>query len=98
MGERAFSVAQLAAAGRGRGSAGIVVGLAADDHRHEWRKLPDAVGLFTCTDRECLWCAVCPACLGAAGGRKGGMVSSPRKARAARKNAQRPRPNRKKST
>ena len=37
---------------------------------------------------------VCPACQGA----KGGRQSSPRKAKAARKNAQRPRPNRKKAT
>jgi hypothetical protein len=37
---------------------------------------------------------VCPACLGAEGGRIGGKVSSPKKAKAARKNAQRPRPNR----
>ena len=58
------SVAQVAAMGRGRGSAGVVVGLKQDEHRHEWRKLPDAVGLFTCTDRRCLWWAVCPGCLG----------------------------------
>jgi len=65
MGERALPVlAQAAAAGRGRGSVGVVVGLAQDDHLHRWRKLPDSVGLFTCTDRGCLWCAVCPACLG----------------------------------
>jgi len=37
---------------------------------------------------------VCPVCLGAAGGRIGGKVSSPKKAKAARKNAQLPRPNR----
>ena len=38
---------------------------------------------------------VCPACLGAAGGRIGGKVSSPKKAKAARRNASRPRPGRK---
>ena len=58
------AVALPAAAGRGRGSAGVVVGLATHDHTHEWRKLPDSVGLFCCADRRCLWCAVCPACLG----------------------------------
>ena len=56
------ALAQPAAAGRGSG--GALVGLAASDHRHEWRKLPDSVSLFSCTDRRCLWCAVCPACLG----------------------------------
>jgi len=65
MSKQAFpTVAQVAAMGRGRGSAGIVVGLEQDEHRHEWRKLPDSVGLFTCADRTCLWCAICPACLG----------------------------------
>ena len=65
MTERVLSMlAQVAAAGHGRGSGGVLVGLALEDHRHEWRKLPDSVGLFTCTDRRCLWCAVCPACLG----------------------------------
>ena len=63
--ERACSpVAAPAAAGRGRGSAGVAVGLALEEHRHEWQKLPDSVGLFSCTNRGCLWCAVCPACLG----------------------------------
>jgi len=37
---------------------------------------------------------VCPACLGAEGGRIGGKVSSPKKARAAKRNAKLPRPNR----
>ena len=63
--ERAVSsLAHPAAAGRGRGSAGVAVALAGDDHTHEWRKLPDAVGLFCCSDRRCQWYAVCPACLG----------------------------------
>ncbi len=44
--ERAFSpVAVPAAAGRGRGSAGVSVALAADDHSHEWRKLPELGGV-----------------------------------------------------
>ena len=64
MSERAVSVLAQVAAGRGRGSAGVLVGLALEDHRHEWRKLPDSVGLFTCGERRCLWCAVCPGCLG----------------------------------
>lgn len=64
MSERAVSVLAQVAAGRGRGSVGALVGLALEDHRHEWRKLPDSVGLFTCADRRCLWCAVCPGCLG----------------------------------
>ena len=55
---------QVAAAGRGRGAGGTVVGLALEDHHHRWQKQPDSVGLFTCTDRRCLWCAVCPGCLG----------------------------------
>ena len=63
--ERVLSpVAAPAAAGRGRGSAGVAVGLAGDDHTHSWRKLADSVGLFACRDRGCLWCAVCPSCLG----------------------------------
>ena len=65
MQERSLSaLAQLAAAGGGRGSAGVVVASASEEHRHEWRKLPDAVGLFSCRYRGCLWCAVCPGCLG----------------------------------
>ena len=62
--EHVSSVAAPAAAGRGRGSAGVAVAVAADDHEHEWRKLPDTVGLFSCVERGCLWCAVCPGCLG----------------------------------
>jgi hypothetical protein len=63
--ERALSpVGVPAAAGRGHGSSGVAVALAGDDHTHEWRKLPDSVGLFACRDRGCLWCAVCPGCLG----------------------------------
>ena len=63
--ERACSpVAAPAAAGRGRGSAGVAVAVAGDNHSHEWRKLPDTVGLFSCVERGCLWCAVCPGCLG----------------------------------
>jgi len=38
---------------------------------------------------------VCPACLGAVGGRIGGKASSPKKAKAARRNASRKRPGRK---
>ena len=65
MEERVLSaLAQPAAAGRGRGSARVVVGLAQDDHTHCWHKLPDSVGLFTCIHRGCIWCAVCPGCLG----------------------------------
>ena len=65
MSEHALSVlAQPSAAGRGRGAGRVLVGLALQDHRHEWRKLSDSVGLFTCVDRRCLWCAVCPGCLG----------------------------------
>ena len=55
---------QAAVAGAGRGAGGALVGLALADHRHQWRKLPDSVGLFTCADERCLWWAVCPACLG----------------------------------
>jgi hypothetical protein len=63
--ERAYSsLAAPLAAGRGRGASGVVVATAQDDHTHEWRKLPDAVGLFACADAACQWCAVCPACLG----------------------------------
>ncbi len=44
---------------------GIPLGaVAGDDHLHAWRRLPDAVGLFACRERTCLWYAVCPACLG----------------------------------
>jgi hypothetical protein len=64
MERRVLPVAQPAAVGRGRGSGGVLVASVLDDHSHEWRKLPDAVGLFCCTDRRCLWCAVCPGCLG----------------------------------
>ena len=65
MTERALSrLPQVAAVGRGRGAGGVLAGLALEDHQHEWRKLPGSVSLFTCTDRRCLWCAVCPACLG----------------------------------
>ena len=63
--ERALSaVAQPAATGRGRGLSGMAVALASDDHLHEWRRLPDAVGLFWCAGVGCQWFAVCPACLG----------------------------------
>jgi hypothetical protein len=58
------ALTQPAAAGRGRGFSGVVVASAGDDHTHEWRRVPDAVGLFFCTDRRCLSCAVCPGCLG----------------------------------
>lgn len=34
------------------------------EHQHAWRKLPDSVGLFACTNACCSWCAVCPCCLG----------------------------------
>ena len=64
MEERVVALAQPTAAGRGRGSAGVVVASALEEHRHEWRKLADSVGLFSCRDRGCLWCAVCPGCLG----------------------------------
>ena len=65
MTERTLSVLpHVAAAGRGRRAGGVLVGLALEDHRHEWGKLPGSVGLFTCRDRRCLWWAVCPACLG----------------------------------
>lgn len=56
--------APQAAAGRGRGARGLVVALASDAHGHEWRRLPDAVGLFFCARHGCQWFAVCPACLG----------------------------------
>ena len=62
--ERVLPMGQPAAAGRGRGSQGVLVALALEDHRHSWQRLPDSVGLFFCTDRRCLWCAVCPGCLG----------------------------------
>ena len=62
--ERVLPMVQPAAAGRGRGSRGVAVALAFDDHVHQWRRLPDSVGLFACCDRRCLWCAVCPGCLG----------------------------------
>jgi len=62
--ERVLPMVQPAAAGRGRGSRGVVVALALEDHQHSWRRLPDSVGLFSCADRRCLWCAVCPGCLG----------------------------------
>jgi hypothetical protein len=63
--ERALSsVVMPGVAGRGRGSSDVAVASALEDHRHEWRRLPDAVGLFACRDRRCLWCAVCPGCLG----------------------------------
>jgi hypothetical protein len=46
------------------GSGGIPPGaVAGDDHLHAWQRLPDAVGLFACRDRECLWYAVCPGCM-----------------------------------
>ena len=65
MQERTVSMApRPAAAGRGCGSAGVAVGLALEEHRHEWQRQPDSVGLFFCVDRRCLSCAVCPACLG----------------------------------
>ena len=64
MGERAFTVAASLVAGRGRGASGMLVASALDDHRHEWRKLPDAVGLFACRSGACQWFAVCPGCLG----------------------------------
>ena len=35
---------------------------------------------------------ICPACVGARGGAVGGRASSPKKTRAARRNARRPRP------
>jgi hypothetical protein len=35
---------------------------------------------------------ICPCCVGARGGKVGGKASSPRKTRAARRNAKRPRP------
>jgi hypothetical protein len=47
-------------AGRGGIPPGAVAG---DDHLHAWQRLPDAVGLFDCRDRECLWYAVCPGCI-----------------------------------
>ena len=62
--ERTFPALQPAAAGRGRGAHGVVVALALEDHRHSWQRLPNSVGLFSCRDRRCLWCAVCPGCLG----------------------------------
>ena len=62
--ERVLPMGEPAAAGRGRGSHGVVVALALEDHWHCWRRLPDSVGLFSCRDRCCLWCAVCPGCLG----------------------------------
>ena len=61
--ERVLPMVQPAA-GRGRSGRSVVVALALEDHRHSWRRLPDSVGLFSCTDRRCLWCAVCPGCLG----------------------------------
>ena len=62
--ERVLPMVQPAAAGGGRGVRGVAVALAFDDHMHEWRRLLDSVGLFACRDRRCLWCAVCPGCLG----------------------------------
>ena len=59
-----YQVLQPASAGQGRGSAGVAVVYAGDDHCHRWEKLPDSVGLFACRDRDCLWYAVCPSCLG----------------------------------
>jgi hypothetical protein len=42
----------------------VVPVLEGEDAHHEWRKLPDSVGLFACRDRGCQWFAVCPGCLG----------------------------------
>ncbi len=64
MGETLQHVAQPTLAGHCRGLSGVVVVLSGDDQCHEWDKLPDSVGLFACRDRECLWYAVCPGCLG----------------------------------
>lgn len=33
------------------------------NHMHEWVRLPDSVGLFSCIDTACLCIAVCPGCL-----------------------------------
>jgi hypothetical protein len=33
-------------------------------HLHVWTRFPDSVGFFHCCDHTCLWCAVCPGCLG----------------------------------
>jgi len=33
-------------------------------HEHAWVKLPESLGLYVCRDDACLWCAVCPGCLG----------------------------------
>ncbi len=33
-------------------------------HYHVWTRFPGSVGVFHCGDRACLWCAVCPGCLG----------------------------------
>ena len=47
------------------GSGGIALGAVEGfDYLHAWQRLPDAVGLFACRDRGCLWYAVCPCCLG----------------------------------
>ena len=55
---------QPAAASAGRGSGGVMVALGSFDHLHQWRKLPDSIGLFVCAARSCQWFAVCPGCLG----------------------------------
>lgn len=47
------------------GSGGLPLGgVAGDGHLHAWQRLPDAVGVFACRERGCVWYAVCPACLG----------------------------------
>jgi hypothetical protein len=33
-------------------------------HMHVWTRFPGSVGIFHCCDHSCLWCAVCPGCLG----------------------------------
>ena len=58
------SPAQSAAGGAGRGAGSVLVALAEADHLHEWRPLPESVGLFVCAARGCPWFAVCPGCLG----------------------------------
>jgi hypothetical protein len=62
--EELQKVVRPAAASRGRVGVGVAVSLACDNHVHDWRRLPDSVGLFSCMAARCQWFAVCPGCLG----------------------------------
>ncbi len=60
----ALPLPQVASAGCGASAGSPVVALSLADHEHSWRRVPDAVGLFSCEGERCGWFAVCPACLG----------------------------------